>query len=39
MEIQHAAPQATRLGRGAYRDFITLAQVTVDYAACALEHL
>ena len=39
MEIQHAAPQATRARRTAYRDLITLAEVTAGYAACALEEL
>ncbi len=39
MEIQHSAPQATRSRQRAYRDLVTLAQATADYAACALEEL
>lgn len=39
LEIQHAAPQATRARRRAYRDLILLAQATTGYAACALEEL
>lgn len=39
MEIQHTAPQATGTRRAAYRDLLTLAQATSDYATCALAHL
>ena len=39
MEIQHAAPQATRARRKAYRDLIALAETTAGYVACALEEL
>lgn len=39
MEIQHAAPQATRARRTAYRDLIALAEATAGYAACAIEEL
>lgn len=39
IEIQHAAPQATRARRTAYRDLITLAEATAGYAACAMEEL
>jgi len=39
IEIQHAAPQATRARRTAYRDLITLAEATAGYAACAIEEL
>ncbi|MGH7717609.1 MAG: hypothetical protein ACREON_02035 [Gemmatimonadaceae bacterium] len=36
LQIQHAAPQATALRRAAYRELVTLAQATIDYATCAL---
>jgi IS5 family transposase len=39
LEIQHSAPQATRRRRSAYRDLLTLAQATVEYATCALAHV
>ncbi len=39
IEIQHAAPQATRARRKAYRDLLTLAGATAGYAACAIEEL
>lgn len=39
LQIQHTAPQATAKRRAAYRDLLTLAQATVDYATCALVHL
>ena len=39
MEIQHAAPQATRARRTAYRDLVMLGGATAGYAACALEEL
>ena len=39
LEIQHAAPQAAGQRRAAYRDLVTLARATGDYAACALGHL
>lgn len=39
IEIQHLAPQATARRRAAYRDLLTLAQATNDYATCALAHV
>jgi IS5 family transposase len=39
LEIQHSTPQATRRRRTAYRDLLTLARATADYATCALVHL
>ena len=39
LQIQHTAPQATHKRRVAYRDLVTLAQATLDYATCALVHL
>lgn len=39
LAIQHTAPQATRPRRAAYRDLLTLAQATVEYATCALAHV
>ena len=39
LEIQHTAPRATAKRRAAYRDLLTLAHATVDYATCALVHL
>jgi IS5 family transposase len=39
LQIQHAAPQATRQRRVAYRELVLLAQATADYATCALVHL
>lgn len=39
LEIQHSAPAATRRRRTAYRDLLTLAQATVEYATCALAHV
>lgn len=39
LEIQHTAPHATAKRRAAYRDLLTLAQATMDYATCALVHL
>jgi transposase, IS5 family len=39
LEIQHSAPQASRRRRAAYRDLLTLARATADYATCALAHL
>lgn len=39
LQIQHTAPRATAKRRVAYRDLLTLAQATMDYATCALVHL
>jgi transposase, IS5 family len=39
IEIQHLAPRATARRRAAYRDLLTLAQATNDYATCALAHV
>ena len=39
LAIQHLAPQATGRRRAAYRDLLTLAQATADYASCALAHV
>jgi IS5 family transposase len=39
LAIEHAAPQATRQRRAAYRELLTLVQATADYASCALGHL
>lgn len=39
LAIQHAAAQAVGIRRAAYRDLLTLARATGDYAACALAHL
>ncbi len=39
LTIQHTAPAATRRRRTAYRDLLTLAQATVEYATCALAHV
>ncbi len=39
LEIQNAAPRSSGTRRRAYRDLLTLAQATVDYASCALVHL
>lgn len=39
LAIEHAAPQATRQRRAAYRELLTLAQATADYASAALGHL
>lgn len=36
LAIQHAASHAAGARRRAYRDLLTLAQATADYAACAL---
>jgi IS5 family transposase len=37
--IQHAAHRATGVRRRAYRDLLTLARATADYAACAIVHM
>jgi IS5 family transposase len=39
LEIQHTHANAKRKRRRAYRDLITLARATTDYAASALTHL
>lgn len=39
LEIQHTHANARRKRRRAYRDLITLARATTDYAASALTHL
>ena len=39
LDIQHSAPQASAKRRTAYRELLTLAQATIDYATCALVHL
>lgn len=39
LAIAHAAPNAARQRRAAYRELLTLAQATADYASIALEHL
>jgi IS5 family transposase len=38
IEIQHAKPHETGKRLVGYRDLLTLAEATVGYAACALEH-
>ncbi len=39
LAIHHAAPRAAQARTAAYRDLLTLAQATADYASCALAHL
>jgi IS5 family transposase len=39
LAIQHAAPRAAPARTAAYRDLLTLAQATADYASCALAHV
>jgi transposase, IS5 family len=38
IEIQHAKPHDVRKRSVGYRDLLTLAEATVGYAVCALEH-
>jgi hypothetical protein len=39
IEIQHLAPQTTARRHAAYRDLLTFAQATNEYATCALAHV